>query len=43
MSEEILCEARSRVRSIVDLCEQLGYRRLVQKEPIRTILLQGNE
>ena len=39
MSEEILYEARSRVHSIVDLCEQLGYRRFVQNLPLRTIFI----
>ena len=32
-----LCQARRRKRSIVDLCEHFDYRRLVQKELIRTI------
>ena len=37
MIEEILCKARRQIRSIVNLCEESGVRRLVQKEPIRTI------
>ncbi len=35
MIEEILCEAKSRVRSIASLCEEFGVRRLVQKEPTK--------
>ena len=34
-----LCEARRQNRSIVNLCEDFGDRRLVQKELIRTIFL----
>ena len=34
-----LCKARRQIRSIVCLCEEFGDRRLVQKEPIRTIFL----
>ncbi len=34
-----LCQARRRTRSIVNLCEEFGYRSVVQKEIIRTIFL----
>ena len=37
MIEEILCEARERVRSIVSLCEHFTTRCLRTKNPIRTI------
>jgi len=33
---EILCQARGRKRSIVDLCEHFGIHGAVQKESIRT-------
>ena len=39
MIEEILCEDRRQIRSIVSLCEEFGVRRLVQNLPIRTILV----
>ena len=38
MIVRILCQAKNRERSIVSLCEHLGYCRLVQNLPIRTIL-----
>ena len=37
MIELFFCQARRRKRSIVGLCEHFDYRRLVKKEPIRTI------
>ena len=37
MIEEILCDARQQIRSIVSLCEELAIRQLVQNLPIRTI------
>ena len=37
MIEGILCQTKKRVRSIVDLCEELAYCRLVQNSPIRMI------
>ena len=38
MIEGILCQTKSRTRSIVNLCEQSGYWRTTQKGPIRTHL-----
>ncbi len=35
LSEGILCQTRSRVRSIVNLCEQLGYRSLTKQTPLK--------
>ena len=37
MIELFLCKARRQIRSIVNLCEEFGVRRIVQIEPIRTI------
>ena len=37
MAEEILCEARRQIRSIVSLCEEFGDRRFVQNLPARMI------
>ena len=39
MMVKILCEARRQIRSIVNLCEEFGVRRLVGNLPARTILL----
>ena len=40
MSEEILCQARKRVRSILCVCEELAYRSAVQNLPFRTLQKQ---
>ena len=41
MIELFLCKSRRQIRSIVELCEEFGVRRLVQKESIRTIFIGG--
>ena len=43
MGEEILRKTRRQIRSIVDLCEEFGDRRLVQNLPPRTIFTLGRQ